>query len=222
MKLRYDRADLVFELSSPGLNQIVIESNIWLENIIIDFNKQINNELSQFCLLADSKELKISQVSNLITGPTSITFANNSVKKKLYNELAEDFALSDYVARFVEIESELLSLMDDIHLLSRYELSYADYLGVLDVLDLFKVKICEPEGKFVARLIEYIKVMNSLMVKKLFIIANCNTFIDYDDIRELKKTADYYEVCILLIDSSHIESEYFDSSIILDKDWCII
>ncbi len=113
-------------------------------------------------------------------------------------------------------------MLDELNFQSDYEIEFSPEIDSIDIFDDFEVRLKEPEGKFVERIIDYTKTMHRLLMKDTFFFVNCGSFLDADDYIYLEKLAKYNEIALVFVEAEQRKVGFEGNELIIDKDFCKI
>ncbi len=89
-------------------------------------------------------------------------------------------------------------------------------------LKLLEVKYEVLEENFLERLVRYMRIVERLVKKKLFVLVNLRSYLSDQQIDELIKEATYQEVQLLLMETCARDCIEGVTRYIIDKDGCEI
>ena len=220
MKLIYPKIGNNFNLVKGKINSIVIEDPFYYEDFILSLYNQINKKEESLELFLDNEKVDLHKYCELVISPMDLTFDKKEFQKKLYSHLSDEAELNDLVGKLFNKYGEILSLLDELGLISDYPIEFNNDLDVTDVLKHLDVHIMQPEGRFIERLIEYGKTVNRLLGKNILIIANCAAFLDAKEYKYLQEWAAYEEVYVLLLNNRQNKLNIDLNEFIIDVDLC--
>lgn len=223
MKLVYNTLNIVFNLCNGRNNYIVVESPYWFEKFIRELYESVTQKKEGFLLFDESDErLDMHKICEFIISPLDLSFDKREIQKKLFNELEVIVHDNGLIEDYCNIQSEIIQLFDALQELSEYDLDFYDEFDLLSWFKASNIHIKEPNGCFAEKIIEYIVTMKKLAEKCVFIIANCESFLDEKSYEYIEECAAYYDVCILFLSGRQIELKKSTHTYIIDKDLCEI
>lgn len=200
---------------------LVVENPILMGDIVSEFYAMSLGEEGSFCLSEDNKEIPFGKMIEIIINPFGIDFNSRQIVNKLYSELVK--AEEPFVLEKAEINARILDYLEKITSELAYnEISFDINLDTVKLLKMYDVKANPEYLSLTEKLAEFIKILSLLLKKKVLILVNIKSYLESDNINELKKMARYYKVSLVLIDNN--EGAVFDDDVIyiIDKDSCII
>lgn len=222
MNLLYKGLDINIELKPDCINSIVIENIREFEKFVRAVDKQLNKIEEMFVLENNYANIDFLKHVHVITSPLELRYERKTVQKKLYSALQEDLELSDTVLEIAELYALISEKLDLISLQSDYSVEYSNDFSSLDILKNFDVHLKEPEGTFTERFLEIATTYHKLLGMDIFIIVNCDSYINDDDMQELEKWMKYEEVILVFLRNSQRKSPVKENEFIIDEDWCIV
>lgn len=103
-----------------------------------------------------------------------------------------------------------------------YILDLADEIDFASLFKAFGIKYEVLEENFLERLVRYMRIVERLLKKKLFVFVNLRSYLSNQQIDELIKEATYQEIQLLLIETCARDCIEGVTRYIIDKDGCEI
>lgn len=179
-----------------SLEEYVIYS---IDNDVKEFNKHILKIMNPFHL-----ELNDKKVLNLLY-------------KKINNTLNENQR-----QKIALIESEILNILEDICLESELKMTYENNFSIINLLNIFRVSICETECKnYLENLVTYIKVNLEINDYSIIISNGLTKILSNQELALLKKELSLLSITIIDLELNSIESEKKGTNLMIDSDWCL-
>lgn len=200
---------------------LVVENPILMGDIVSELYVMSLGGEGSFCLSEDNKEIPFGKMIEIIINPFGIDFNSRQIVSKLYSELVK--AEEPFVLEKAEINARILDYLEKITSELAYnEISFDINLDTVKLLKMYDVKANPEYLSLTEKLAEFIKILSLLLKKKVLILVNIRSYLESDNINELKKMARYYKVSLVLIDNN--EGTVFEDDVvyIIDKDSCII
>lgn len=210
------------KINEFGVTKWVVESPKLFIKYIEELYAQINGQDGRFVFSNNDKELSIPKSIEIIFSPFLLELNEKKILSKVYFELQE----------IANDENTYMKTRELINILQRYfldiEQNYSITLSMNDDIDLqglFKllgIKIEIDSLNLFEKLLQYIKLQNILLNKKLIILVNANSYLTECQIQELLLFSQHNEINILLYEGYQ---RYFTKSIktyIIDSDNCEI
>lgn len=221
MKLTCAKYGLEINFIENEINLLIVENPVCMSEIVANFKQQCEGMEGIFLLSEKNNIMQFEKLAKLIINPFSLDFNDRKVLSKLYTQM-ETYAV-DFFEEKESINSKMISLLDDIVLRSPYQnLTYNLELNWNDFFKLYGICFENISGSLLERITEYIKLLSNLLDIKLICLVNIKSYLTVDEIKELYKTAFYYKVYLLLLESVEQEKMEEEKELIIDKDLCII
>lgn len=209
--------DLSLDESRPEI--LVFENRRIMREITEELWKQCSGLEGSF-VMSDNKVLKIEKNVEIMINPFNLDFQSRKIMNALYTKMSA--AANEQVEEKYRINADIINMLDMIS-------SSVNYSGITYQLDfpwteLFKmygVKIDVPDD-FIARIIEYMKIVSELCGISVFCFVNLKSYLNYEEIMALYKNAEYNKIKLILIEPN--ETKIIDSEhvTIIDRDLCLI
>lgn len=222
MKLIYRALNLELDLSKEKLNSIIVEDRRKFEKIIMDFYDGINKKSEEVEYYINNEKEKLHSHVELVVSPLDITFSKREIHKKMLLALEreiEDSQIWDNVAR---LYGEIIEEISNIQGQSIYNIDFSDKLDIQKIIKFVEMEIEEPIGYFTERFLEYGKIMNNLLDKNVFVLANCKAYLQEKDYEYIEKWAKYQDICIVLLSNEQKKLNIDVNEYIIDVDLCEI
>lgn len=222
MRLVYYDLNFTADIDRGCLYSIVLEQAYVFERFLVKLHGQLNKENTAFSLSEKENDLDLVKCCDLVTTTFDLTFGKKEITRKLFAELETVAQAQGLTEELSEIYSNLFELLDRLRFAADYDIEYTSDYSILDVMKHSGVHIAEPKGSYAEKLIEYIVVMNRLLKKVFFVIANCSSYLGLDDYRHIEKTAEYYDLCIVFVENKQLGLPNMKKEYIIDMDLCEI
>jgi len=222
MKLIYYELNFTADFDRGSIGGIILERPDVFECFLIALYRQLGKEQTSFSLLENDKEVDLIKSCDFVASPFDLTFNKKEVTRKLYAELEAVAGEEELSVRLSEIHGETLKALEQLQFAADYDLGYSMDFSVQDVFKSCGVHIEEPTGSFAEKLIEYVVVMNRLLKKIFFVVANCRAYLVEEDYRHIEKTAEYYNLCIVFVENTQLGLPKVKNEYIIDVDLCEI
>ena len=211
-------------INSENLNFIIIEKTEYFEKFINDIYNQISKIDDTLILYNDEFDvIDMNKHCDVIFSPRDIVFSqNNKINKKLISYLKEIIFDDEIDERFIQNHSQLVNILDEVKDLSDYQFTFEDEYSLEQILKNNAVKLKEPTGNFLERLIEYIKINRDFLDIDIFFIVGCKIYLNESDYNHLRKWAMYQDIICILVERDDIYIPKNSNKYILDRDICII
>ena len=211
-----------FEIKSKTINTLVIEDTKIFTNFLLSLFAAKNKQSTEIELMEDLQELDIAKTTEIIFDLFHLKADSESILKKLYKEIEDDFNSEEMYTKKLVLESTIADIMDDLTYRSRFSLKSSE----LNYLNLFKAVSLEfdyDKTSVLDSLLEYIRATSELLNKKLFIIVNLDSFLNAEELIELHKFLQYNEIKVLVLQNRIIRNVGASENLrIIDEDLCEI
>lgn len=178
MILRYKPWNENIILRDGVIAQITIESSTLLDQFTFEMLQTSRGNGNQVSLLKGDKELDFNKNIILINSPAELEYSSFSTKKKLHQLLSAEAEDNGQGYILEQLHSQMVAILDELVINSDYRLTFDPGVSIADYMSLFKVALQEPDGPFSERLVEYMDTINQLLGIRVFIVINCNCYID--------------------------------------------
>ena len=209
-------------INNSDVVEWIIESPELFTKYLSELCSQVNGSEGLFVLSEEDKELSISKVVELITNPLTIDINDKKILAKIYNELQ---SLANDETMYLRTKEIVSSLQEYFYEL---EHNYETTLLIdedVELPALFKVlgaKIESDSLDYFERLIQYIKIQNVILNKKLIILVNIRSFLSNKQLEQLFLFLRHNEIKLLLYESMQRDFTEATKKYIIDIDQCEI
>lgn len=211
------------KLCDNKINALTLENKDYFDLFIRWLNGQIQNENEWFELLDDNyKKLNFTKNVDVINSPVDLNLTGTQIKKKLYQNLAEDSEMNNLLEDFQNAYTAFLNTLNRLNVITEHEITYSTDFSLDGILKDFDVTIKQPEGRLIERLIDYITTIHDLLSKKVFFMINFDSFLEREDYQYLAKFSDYNKVYLCLVESHQFFCMEVLNELIIDQDFCKI
>lgn len=221
MKLTLREYNLILQLKENEVCVLTVENPQSFLNILQDFDSQCRGEDGAI-LLSDGEIIlpMVNQVE-IIWNPLQIDFNAKKILGRLYQEMKK-ISGEECCQDFQMIQQTMGQYLNALSLKLSYDISYSIEVDIMAIYKLCDVKLDLDGIDVQQRLIEYIKLLSMLCNVKLLIFVNIKGFLSNEQIAELYKTAFYYKINVLLMESTQKERLEGEKQYILDNFDCLI
>ena len=206
-----------------GKKMINLEDIDTKENLIQDFYRWLfdnNNVVDKSVIL--EKEVDISKNVELIFNIFALDINERKLISKLYMELEKLTADERFYVKTQEMKQYLQEYLLQLEQETDYILDLADEIDFASLFKAFGIKYEVLEENFLERLVRYMRIVERLLKKKLFVFVNLRSYLSNQQIDELIKEATYQEIQLLLIETCARDCIEGVTRYIIDKDGCEI
>ena len=209
-------------INDSNITEWIIESPELFTKYLCELCSQVNGSEGLFVLSEEDKELSISKVVEIISNPLTIDINDKKILTKIYNELQSLANDETMYLRTREIVSALQEYFYEL------EHNYETTLVIdedIELPALFRVLGVKTESDsldFFEKLIQYIKIQNVILNKKLIVLVNIRSFLTNEQLEQLFLFMCHNEIKLLLYES--IQRDFTESTkkYIIDVDQCEI
>ena len=215
--------NLSFPLKQNHLNRINIEPHYIFEHLVTGMRHTIQGLEEAVRLWTDvNDKMDLHKKADLIVSPFDLTFATNDFRKKLIQRLTPELEYENFTYCVNQGFSESLDLLEKVAVMSDYDIEFDPQIKADGLLKLLDVRLKEPEGFFRDKLCEYVLQSRNLLGKEIWIIANCDAYLNDGDEAFLEQFC--YDEKILLISLKAGEKnnypEHMPQDYVVDSDLC--
>ena len=212
-----------FPLIPNHLNEITIESHSFFEKLVQSMNDTIHGLDESVRLWTDENEkIDLHKNATLIASPFDLTFSTNEFRKKLIQKLLPELEYENFTYSINQGVLEGIDLLIKVSLMSDYDIEFDSIIRTENFLKLLDVRLKEPEGPFRDKLCEYILQSRNLLGKEIWILANCNAYLNKGDSELLEEFCNNEKICIINVCAGAEDDnlEYLPKDYIVDNDLC--
>lgn len=222
MKLVHPEYIFQIEFQEGIVQKLILESPVLMSEFIIDFRKQLDGKEGKWILSHEGERLKIANNCELIMNIFELGINQRKMLNALYDELAGEINDTELLIDWRTVNSNLECILNQAIDGIGYEVSYEE----LELKTLFKavdLKFQENAEGYVDYLLEYLKLMADVRKIHIFIIVNIASFLTKQELEYLYEQSAYKKYQLLLLESQDFcVNEKVESTIIVDKDYCVI
>lgn len=201
----------------------IIESPILFSKYVLEVHNQTYGAEGNFVLSESDKEIDISKNIEVILDPFAINLNDKKIINKLYAELSQKVYEEENFLYTQEILSDLQKYFITVESSSDYMLNADSEIDITSVFKILNIKLEVYAESFFEKILQYIKIQAELMKRKIIIFINLRSYLSSEQIEELRKTAAYNELALVLIENTQKSCSLYPSHyIIIDKDGCEI
>ncbi len=212
-----------YRFAQNAINFLIIERADLFHWFAQALNLQFAKNEEGFSLLGDDySEMHLQKRSDAVFSPTQLTLSSSHLKKRLYREMADDLTLTGITEKLHQEYARILKLLDELNFQSEHEIEFSPEIDSIDIFDDFEVRLKEPEGSFVERIVDYTKAVHALLGKDIFFFVNCGSFLGDDDYHCLEKVSKYEEITLIFVEAEQKKEEFVENVLIIDQDFCKI
>lgn len=202
--------------------ELIIESPELFMRYVNELNNQVLGGEGGFVLSDNDKELSISKYADIIINPVEVNINDRKILSKLYIELEEVSQSEKHYMKTQRVLQVLRSYFADLEQSSSHILSITDDIDIVSIFKLLGIRFEEDTEDIVARIIQYIKIAAGLLKKKVIVFVNIRSYINDKQLGHLIEIACYEEIKILFIENVQRKSNEQTDTFIIDCDGCEI
>lgn len=222
MKLVHPEMDYALLGNENVCMEWIIENPQTFSSYVQEIRQQCNGEEGKFVLSHGDKELNFAKSVELIFDLLSVDCNDKRILTKLYTQLEQLAYGEQFFVQTQELTRQLQSYMMDLEQETEYILNMDQMLNLPATFKALGVSFEVQEVDFFERLIRYMKLVGSILNKKLFIFVNMRSFLSDLQIQMLVEEIKYQDMKMLLIESCARDCIPNLRRCIIDKDNCII
>ena len=221
--MRLVNAEMVLSIeieeNTPAV--LVIENQKVMAAAVEQLYGLCNSGEGDFVLSDAGKQLSIEKAAEIIINPFSIDFNARKIQNKLHSELMESGLC--YVDEKARIQTLIVNYIDKlIHDIPYEMISYELEVDSMKLFKMLDIRI-EPQcNSLLEKLVEYIKVLSRLLMKKIVIFVSISIYLNSEEIKYLYEICSYQKIMVLFIESSEQFFQFPVKTYIVDRDRCII
>lgn len=200
----------------------LIESPEYFSEYVMELAGQVEGKEGRFVLSDNEKEVDISKNVELIFNIFALDINERKLISKLYMELEKLTADERFYVKTQEMKQYLQEYLLQLEQETDYILDLADEIDFASLFKAFGIKYEVLEENFLERLVRYMRIVERLLKKKLFVFVNLRSYLSNQQIDELIKEATYQEIQLLLIETCARDCIEGVTRYIIDKDGCEI
>lgn len=189
---------------------------------VMELAGQVEGKEGRFVLSDNEKEVDISKNVELIFNIFALDINERKLISKLYMELEKLTADERFYVKTQEMKQYLQEYLLQLEQETDYILDLADEIDFASLFKAFGIKYEVLEENFLERLVRYMRIVERLLKKKLFVFVNLRSYLSNQQIDELIKEATYQEIQLLLIETCARDCIEGVTRYIIDKDGCEI
>ncbi|RDU22252.1 type II-A CRISPR-associated protein Csn2 [Anaerosacchariphilus polymeriproducens] len=222
MKLVSSDFSFQLELEESKVNLLIIENPIIFSKIILELLKQSEGNEGRFVLSQEGKVLKIEDNIFCIINPLELDFNQKNIITKLYSRLKEEIINTELLLENNSIYADIFQYIQKVIDTISYPLTYKADMEPNALFKLLNVKFEEVQESLVERIIDYIKIMQQILGKKIVVLVNIKAYLSINELEQLYREAAYQKLNLIILESHLSSSLNNEVRYIIDKDLCEI
>lgn len=217
MKLVNYEYDLNCDIN-VGLNYLIVENVKLFRSIIEDLRYQLLNDAGKYILSEGNHDLDMHKMCQLITDPFDLKINTTVGLKKIYSEL-KSMTEEDFYGNILTLQGEINQFVRSLINEYEIELEYDDAFDFIKLIKAIDLKIAGDDESFLEKIAIYMKTMSHIQGVKCFFCVNLSTYLEEDELMELKKECLYNEYMVVLIENKCYNNDV-DKILVIDNDLC--
>lgn len=221
---------MIFSYSDLGICETVeeyqplvicVEKQESLVQLISAIRQTIDNSAEAIVVTSSEKKVNLSKEATIIIDPWSIDCNSKQIKSKLY-QLLLDVSQEQIDESFIKLRTDMFKYIEDLSEHVPYNISYNMQLDSSAILKCLDVAIDSKCVDFIERIVEYMKLMQSLCKIKVLFFVNLKSYLSIEQLEMFYKEAKYINLQLVLIEHTVAEHISNEKLMIIDQDDCII
>lgn len=223
MRLDYVPRSISFEIEKDSTTFIAFENAVDFEEVVFDLRETILYGGDKVRLWDGGNIIDLHRSGDIITSPFEMNFDKREIQKKALELFSSELRYCGFDELLSDINQSLLKMISETEVMFDYTLEYPEVIAVNDVLKGMGVRLREPEGAFMERMIEYVRCLHRIAGKSKFFVVNCGVYLRENDNPVLGQLAKDEKVEIIQVDgitnkSCRVGNE--SNVVIIDNDSC--
>ena len=222
MKLMHADFAEPINIHSDVITEWIIESPELFSKYLYELTLQSEGTEGGFVLSTNEKELIISKTLSIIIDPITININDKKILSKIYNELQKTAINGEFYIRTKEITYLLQQYFLELEHNNDFMLSIENEIDLQGLFKLLGVHIEYESLSYFERFLQYIKIQNLVLSKKLVMLVNIRSYLTECQLQELFLFVRHNEIPLLLLEG--MQRDFTNNTIkyIIDKDKCFI
>ncbi len=220
MKLIYNPLGFSMDIIEAGQNVVVLENNDEFEKFIFRLSAQIEGSEENF--LTDEDNPSAFKRMKMVTSPFDLCITEREIQKKLYLHLQEEIEVTPIIEKLINAHSEIVESLENLNVYSDFEVDFDENFTLTSVLKNMNVRLKCIEGSFCTKLIFVGDVCHKLLDKDIWVLCNCDAYLQEEDYEHIEKWCSYNKITMLFVRNQQISSPINANEYIIDKDLCIL
>lgn len=221
-KIVYKNMEKHLDLDKNIFYNIVVENQNEYFHLVNELIILINNnEEGNITLSNDSKICSLKKHCSIITNLFDLNLIDRKTINLLYKHIDSVTEKAKYFAELETLSCQICNILEIIRLDIDIDIDYDDEYDLISILKLANVIPVVSEGRFLLKLIDYIKLVMILTNQDIFFILNLKDLLNKEDLIAFIKEMNLLNINIINIEtkikSYKTENEY---DIIIDEDLC--
>ena len=223
MRLDYVPRSFSFEIEKDSTTFIAFENAVDFEDIMFDLRETVLYGGDKVRLWDEGNIIDLHRSGDIITSPFEMNFDKREIQKKALELFSSELRYCGFDELLSDINQSLLKMISEAEVMFDFSLEYPEFISANDVLKGVGVRLRNPEGTFIERLIEYVQSLHRIGGKSEFFLVNCSAYLREDGNHVLGQLAKDEKVELIQIDrvanrSCGVGNE--SHVVIIDNDSC--
>ncbi len=222
MKIVHKDINMQIELNCLYGTELIIESEKLFCKYVCELVNGENGTDNDFVISDDDKIISMNKDMQVILEPISLDINDKKFISKLYSHL---YKVAYNENNFLNTQSIISQIKSYITKLDFEEDIMIDVEDDLDINTLFKaigVKMYTSGDSMLENIINYIKISNRLLGKKIFTFVNLRAYLSKEEFTDLLYELSYYHIYLFLIENVERDCVPNMKRYIIDRDYCEI
>lgn len=198
----------------------MIENSDEFEKFILRLSAQIEGSEENF--LTDEDHISAFKRMKMITSPFDLCITEREIQKKLYSYLQEEIEVTPIIENLINAHSEIVEALETLNVYSDFAVDFDENFTLASILKNMNVRLKRFEGSFCTKLISVGEVFHKLLGKDIWVLCNCDAYLEKQDYELIEKWCRYNEITALYVRNQQILSPIHVNEYIIDTDLCIL
>lgn len=220
MKIVHPLIEIAIDFKINNCYTLVVENPNEFYNLTSELYQQTKGNEGAF-ILSDNSILNIEKEMLLIYDYYNISFSSKKIVNLINNDILQLLKKNDFIEDFSAISTSFIKLSEKISQELDYELEFEDNFCFEDFIKFSNFKIRNADN-LLENLITFVDLFIKLTNIKIVSFINISNFLNENEMIELIKQLNYFQVKILFLESQDRIKSHNLKKIIIDQDLCII
>ena len=223
MKLYYPLLDKPIEFKENCVPLMVVENAEVLGQMIQELQNQILGRDGGFIFSENDQQIEIDGKIELLIDYYNLNVNSRTNLNKLYTKLNDEAISEMNYQEMLIFKGNVSEYLNGLIEKFDYDVRYEQDFSMINLFKAVGVEFEKDSDNLVGKLIDYIKIINQIVMPKCFVLLNLHTCMSRNNIKELYKYSSYQKINLLLVEN-RFDVEPFDEETIcrIDNDLCII
>lgn len=221
MIISYSELSLELNVNDYRPLVIIAENEKTFAQLVCDIKNSVENSIEAFLISEKEKSLNLSKEASVIVDPWSIDCNSKQIKTRLYQLLLE-IDQEQNNESFLQLRTDMFRYVEELTEHIPYSISYNMQLDPTALFKSMDIGIDIQSVDFLERIVEYMKLMQSLCKIKVLFLVNIKSYLPDEQVELLYKEAKYINLQLILIEPIEKSAILEEKVVIIDRDNCII